>query len=320
MDVLARGPAPERHHHHGRRSRTRSPRSRPAAARPTACCTCSRSPTRPASSSSIDDFDRIAAQDAAAVRPQARRPLRRHRPHDAGGVAASSPSGCTRPGLLHEDALTVTGQTIGEHAREARGDAGPGGRAPARRPDQAERRPRDPARQPRARRLRGQALRPRARAPQRPRARVRARGGRDGRRHGRRDQARRRGRDPQRGPRRRPRDARDARASPRRSWGEGLGDSVALLTDGRFSGATHGFMAGHVAPEAPTAARSPPCATATRSRSTSPAAELDVDLSDDEIAARVADYVAAAGDRTPTACSASTPSSSPAPPRARSPR
>src|SRR5204863_2295803 len=33
--------------------------------------------------------------------------------------------------------------------------------------------------------------------------------------------------------------------------GEGLSDSVALLTDGRFSGATHGFMAGHVAPEAP---------------------------------------------------------------------
>jgi dihydroxy-acid dehydratase len=32
--------------------------------------------------------------------------------------------------------------------------------------------------------------------------------------------------------------------------GSGLGESVALLTDGRFSGATHGFMAGHVAPEA----------------------------------------------------------------------
>jgi dihydroxy-acid dehydratase len=32
--------------------------------------------------------------------------------------------------------------------------------------------------------------------------------------------------------------------------GAGLGASVALLTDGRFSGATHGFMAGHVAPEA----------------------------------------------------------------------
>lgn len=32
--------------------------------------------------------------------------------------------------------------------------------------------------------------------------------------------------------------------------GEGLGESVALLTDGRFSGATQGLMAGHVAPEA----------------------------------------------------------------------
>ena len=32
--------------------------------------------------------------------------------------------------------------------------------------------------------------------------------------------------------------------------GEGLGDAVALLTDGRFSGATHGLMAGHVTPEA----------------------------------------------------------------------
>ena len=32
--------------------------------------------------------------------------------------------------------------------------------------------------------------------------------------------------------------------------GEGLGDSVALLTDGRFSGGTHGLMIGHVAPEA----------------------------------------------------------------------
>jgi dihydroxy-acid dehydratase len=32
--------------------------------------------------------------------------------------------------------------------------------------------------------------------------------------------------------------------------GEGLGDSVALLTDGRFSGATRGLMIGHVSPEA----------------------------------------------------------------------
>jgi len=32
--------------------------------------------------------------------------------------------------------------------------------------------------------------------------------------------------------------------------GEGLGDEIALITDGRFSGATHGLMVGHVAPEA----------------------------------------------------------------------
>ena len=32
--------------------------------------------------------------------------------------------------------------------------------------------------------------------------------------------------------------------------GRGLGDSVALVTDGRFSGATYGFMVGHIAPEA----------------------------------------------------------------------
>jgi dihydroxy-acid dehydratase len=39
--------------------------------------------------------------------------------------------------------------------------------------------------------------------------------------------------------------------------GEGLGDSVALVTDGRFSGATHGFMVGHVSPRRSAAGRSP---------------------------------------------------------------
>ena len=33
-------------------------------------------------------------------------------------------------------------------------------------------------------------------------------------------------------------------------YGQGLGEKVGLLTDGRFSGATHGLMVGHVAPEA----------------------------------------------------------------------
>jgi dihydroxy-acid dehydratase len=33
-------------------------------------------------------------------------------------------------------------------------------------------------------------------------------------------------------------------------FGQGMGDKVALITDGRFSGATHGFCIGHVGPEA----------------------------------------------------------------------
>jgi dihydroxy-acid dehydratase len=72
--------------------------------------------------------------------------------------------------------------------------------------------------------------------------------------------------------------------------GEGLGDSVALLTDGRFSGATHGFMAGHVAPEAP---KGGPIAAVQDGDTIVfdiPNRELRLDLPDDEIAQRVADY------------------------------
>jgi dihydroxy-acid dehydratase len=72
--------------------------------------------------------------------------------------------------------------------------------------------------------------------------------------------------------------------------GEGLGESVALLTDGRFSGATHGLMAGHVAPEA--AHRGPIAALKDGDKVT-----LDVDdrkltvkLSDEEIEDRLMDW------------------------------
>ena len=47
--------------------------------------------------------------------------------------------------------------------------------------------------------------------------------------------------------------------------GEGLGDEIALITDGRFSGATHGLMVGHVAPEAFRGGPIAPSRTATRS-------------------------------------------------------
>jgi dihydroxy-acid dehydratase len=47
--------------------------------------------------------------------------------------------------------------------------------------------------------------------------------------------------------------------------GAGLGDSVALMTYGRFSGATHGFMIGHITPEAADGGPSPRSRPATRS-------------------------------------------------------
>ena len=69
--------------------------------------------------------------------------------------------------------------------------------------------------------------------------------------------------------------------------GEGLGEDVALITDGRFSGATHGFMVGHVAPEA---ARGGPLAALREGDIVTvdvASRELRVDLSDDEIAERL---------------------------------
>jgi len=72
--------------------------------------------------------------------------------------------------------------------------------------------------------------------------------------------------------------------------GAGLGDSVALLTDGRFSGATHGLMAGHVAPEA---AVGGPIATV-RDGDTIvfdlPNRSLSIDLTDAEIQKRLASW------------------------------
>jgi dihydroxy-acid dehydratase len=76
--------------------------------------------------------------------------------------------------------------------------------------------------------------------------------------------------------------------------GAGLGDSVALLTDGRFSGATRGLMAGHVAPEA---AHGGPIA-AIRDGDTITfdldKRELRVDITDEELKARLAAWKAPA--------------------------
>ncbi|MBV8748914.1 MAG: dihydroxy-acid dehydratase [Candidatus Eremiobacteraeota bacterium] len=72
--------------------------------------------------------------------------------------------------------------------------------------------------------------------------------------------------------------------------GQGLGESVALITDGRFSGATRGLMVGHAAPEAflggPIAAvHDGDTITIDVDRG-----RIDVDLSDDELAARLRDW------------------------------
>jgi len=72
--------------------------------------------------------------------------------------------------------------------------------------------------------------------------------------------------------------------------GEGLGEEVALLTDGRFSGATRGLMAGHVAPES---VKGGPIAAIREGDEITidiDARRLDVALSEEEIAKRVAEY------------------------------
>jgi dihydroxy-acid dehydratase len=73
--------------------------------------------------------------------------------------------------------------------------------------------------------------------------------------------------------------------------GAGLGEHVALLTDGRFSGATHGLMAGHLAPEA---VRGGPISAVRDGDEITidvDGRRIDVTLSDEQIAARVAEYV-----------------------------
>ncbi|MCA9645887.1 MAG: dihydroxy-acid dehydratase, partial [Myxococcales bacterium] len=74
--------------------------------------------------------------------------------------------------------------------------------------------------------------------------------------------------------------------------GQGLGEDVALITDGRFSGATRGLMIGHVAPEA--VVRGPIAALKDGDVVVIDTDQnlLSVELSDDEITSRLQAYVA----------------------------
>jgi dihydroxy-acid dehydratase len=72
--------------------------------------------------------------------------------------------------------------------------------------------------------------------------------------------------------------------------GAGLDDSVTLLTDGRFSGATHGLMAGHVAPEAVVGGPIAALRDGDIVKFDVPARRLDVELSEQELADRLATW------------------------------
>ena len=117
-------PRPERLSSPATASRTRSPRSPAAAARPTASCTCWRSPRRWASS---------CRSTTSTGSPSARRCCATSSPavgtwrstSYAGRRRAAGAQALQEAGLLHEDALTVTGQTVGEIAAAAERDRGP---------------------------------------------------------------------------------------------------------------------------------------------------------------------------------------------------
>ncbi|MCD6725762.1 MAG: dihydroxy-acid dehydratase [Solirubrobacteraceae bacterium] len=237
---------------------------------------------------SIDDFDRISAQTPLLCDLK---PGGRYVAVDlfeAGGVPLVA-SRLREAGLLHEDAITVTGRTIGEHAAEAveaegqevvlpldrplkpsgglailRGNLAPEG-CVVKLVGHERRHHSGPARVFEGEEAAMEAVT-----------------------HGRiepGDVVIIRNEGPAGGP-----GMREMLAVTAAINGAGLGDKVALLTDGRFSGATHGFMGGHVAPEA---FRGGPIAAVQDGDLVTidvDARRIDVDLDDEEIAARIAAY------------------------------
>ncbi len=237
---------------------------------------------------SIDDFDRISARTPliADLKPGGR--FVASDLHTAGGIQLVARR-LLEGGHLHADALTVTGQTIGEEAQKAKET-----------PGQAVVRPLDKPLKPNG----GLAILKGNLAPEGCVVKV---AGHNLLQH--------------RGPARVFNCEEDAFAAVQNSdikagdvvviryegpkggpgmremlgvtaaiVGAGLGESVALLTDGRFSGATHGMMAGHVAPEA---ARGGPIA-AVRDGDTITfdvnARKLEIEISDDELKARLSQW------------------------------
>ncbi|MDQ6914242.1 MAG: dihydroxy-acid dehydratase [Actinomycetota bacterium] len=236
----------------------------------------------------IDDFDRIAARTPLLcdLKPGGR--FVALDLFHAGGVGVVARR-LLDAGLLHDDAPTVTGRTIGEHAREA--DEAPG--------QEVVRALDDPLKPNGGLAILRGNLAPEGcvvkvagheRLEHRGPARVfeseeEAMAAVTAKSIGPGDVVVIRNEGPAGGP-----GMREMLAVTAALVGEGLGEEVALLTDGRFSGATHGLMAGHVAPEA---VRGGPIA-AVREGDTIVLdvanRRLDVELPDEEIAARVEAY------------------------------
>ena len=76
--------------------------------------------------------------------------------------------------------------------------------------------------------------------------------------------------------------------------GAGLGKSVALITDGRFSGGTHGFVVGHITPEAQSGGTIGILKTGDKIRISAEDNSINVLISDEEISERKAQWVAPA--------------------------
>ena len=236
----------------------------------------------------IDDFDRIAAEvpTTCDLKPGGR--FLAKDLYDAGGIGVVAKR-LLEAGRLHEDVPTVTGKTIGQHAREAQET-----------PGQEVVRPVDDP----VKKTGGLAI---LRGNLAPEGSVVKLSGHERVRHSgparvfecEEDAMREvtaggikagdvvviRNEGPAGGP-----GMREMLAVTAALVGQGLGEEVALLTDGRFSGATRGFMAGHVAPEA--LSGGPIAAVRDGDTITIDVASrrMDVELDDDEIARRVAAY------------------------------
>ena len=79
-------------------------------------------------------------------------------------------------------------------------------------------------------------------------------------------------------------------------YGQGMGEKLALVTDGRFSGATRGFCVGHVGPEAAVGGPIGLLRDGDVIRIDAEKGTLDVELSDDELAKRRESWTARASD------------------------